>query len=433
MSEDRPAETCDVFVLGGGPGGSAVATLLAEAGLRVVIAEKERHPRFHVGESLLPHSMPILKRLGVLDQVGGIGVEKPGAEFISEDGSVNTVFAFTRALTPGPATAFQVRRQDFDALLFRRAADAGAETLEETTARVISCNDGGAVIETNSESTGSDGAVSGDVRLFQAGLLIDASGRSTLMAKARREKTPDPRNTSAAIFGHFRNVPRREGARGGNIRIHLTDPGWMWQIPLQEGITSIGLVAPGAHMAGRKTGIEAFFRAHAARHPDIAGLLAQSEPVGQMHATGNFSYRAASAHGPGHLKVGDAYGFIDPVFSTGVHLALNSACEAADAVLATRGDPVLRARRFAAYDRHIRRRIDYVSWFIYRIHDPAFREMMLHPRDILGIERAVISLLAGDFRRDLRIQSRIWLFKALRHLVEFRQSRGITASEAVHA
>ncbi|MEL6476501.1 MAG: NAD(P)/FAD-dependent oxidoreductase [Pseudomonadota bacterium] len=424
LTTGQKAEICDIFVLGGGPGGSAVATLLAEAGLTVVIAEKEQHPRFHVGESLLPHSMPILKRLGVFDRVRGIGVEKPGAEFISEDGRVNTVFKFARALTPGPETAFQVRRQDFDAILFRRAGEAGAETMEETTAKVISCNDAGAVIETEGPA---------GKRLFQAGLLVDASGRSTLMAKARQEKAPDPRNTSAAIFGHFRNVPRHEGPRGGNIRIHLTDPGWMWQIPLQDGITSIGLVAPGAHMAGRKVGIEEFFRAHAARHPDIAGLLEQAEPVGQMHATGNFSYRAASAHGPGHIKVGDAYGFIDPVFSTGVHLALNSACEAAAAILETRGNIARRASRFAAYDRHIRRRIDYVSWFIYRIHDPAFREMMLHPKDIMGIERAVISLLAGDFRRDLRIQSRVWLFKALRHLVEFRQSRGMAASEAVHA
>ena len=424
MTVSQPIETgqktelCDVFILGGGPGGAATATLLAEAGLSVVVAEKERHPRFHIGESLLPHSMPILERLGVMDRVRAIGVRKPGAEFISEDGTVNPEFRFARALCPGPDHAYQVRRSEFDHLLFVRAGEVGATTLEDTTATVLSCTDEMALIQTVDAA--------GEVRVFQAGILVDASGRSTVTAKMRSEKSPDPRNTSAAIFGHFRNVPRAEGERGGNIRIHLTEPGWMWQIPLQDGITSIGMVAPGAHMAARNCGIEAFFRAHCARHPDIAALIAQAEPVGEMRATGNFSYRAAQATGPGHIKVGDAYGFIDPVFSTGVHLALNSACEASAAILKSRETPERRQKIMAAYDRHIRGRLDYVSWFIYSIHDPAFREMMLHPRNILGIEQAVISLLAGDFRRDWRIRSRVWLFKALRYLVELRgRSTGV--------
>jgi flavin-dependent dehydrogenase len=356
----------------------------------------------------------MLDRLGVLDRVREIGVHKPGAEFISEDGSIEQVFEFRRALTPGPSHAYQVLRSEFDALLFARAREAGATALEETTASVISCDAERAVVELR----GADGAA----RLFETGLLVDASGRSTVMARMRGEKKPDPNNTSAAIFGHFHGIPRHEGARGGNIRIHLTDPGWMWQIPLRDGVTSIGLVAPGHYLAGRTGSIDAFFRAHVARHPHIGRMIEAAEPAGPLRSTGNFSYRADAASGPGHLKVGDAYGFIDPVFSTGVQLALSSAEEAARAILEARRRPAARDRIFAAYDRHIRWRIGHVSWFIYRIHDPAFREMMLNPRNILGIEQAVISLLAGDFRQDPRLAPRIWLFKLLRDVVAWRRS-----------
>ncbi|MEM9735845.1 MAG: tryptophan 7-halogenase, partial [Pseudomonadota bacterium] len=159
-----------------------------------------------------------------------------------------------------------------------------------------------------------------------------------------------------------------------------------------------------------------------------AGHLGPGEATGPLRATGNFSYRAAEAVGPGHIKVGDAYGFIDPIFSTGVHLALSSGVEAADTILVGRARPARAQALMAAYDRRIRERIGYVSWFIYRIHDPAFREMILNPRNILGIERAVISLLAGDFRRDLRIRSRIWLFKFFRHVVTWDRARKERAS-----
>ncbi|MEM0944681.1 MAG: tryptophan 7-halogenase, partial [Pseudomonadota bacterium] len=316
-----------------------------------------------------------------------------------------------------PDHAYQVRRAAFDKILFDRAEEAGAIALQETSATILHCDAAGALIQTEGAET----------RFFQAGLLVDASGRSTAMAKLRDEKKPDPNNTSAAIFGHFQGMPRAEGTRGGHIRIHLTNPGWMWQIPLQDGITSVGWVAPGAHMAGRGGAIEPFFHAHCARHP-IGKDLALAEATGPLRATGNFSYRAAEAVGPGHIKVGDAYGFIDPIFSTGVHLALSSGVEAADTILAGRARPARAQALMAAYDRRIRERIGYVSWFIYRIHDPAFREMILNPRNILGIERAVISLLAGDFRRDLRIRSRIWLFKFFRHVVTWDRARKERAS-----
>ena len=411
-NSDTPIQHCDVFVIGGGPGGAAAATLLAQGGLDVVLAEREHHPRFHVGESLLPHSLPILERLGVLEHVREIGVLKPGAEFVSKDGVKNPVFTFDRSLTDGPSHAYQVRRADFDKILFDRARTIGVRTLEGTTAAIKSCDDRSTVMSCRS---GDAGEV-----LFHADMLIDASGRSTVTARMNNERHADRRHNSAAIFAHFRGVPRIEGSRSGNIRVHLTDPGWMWQIPLTDGATSIGMVMSGDRIAGRSGSVEAFFHQHVARNPEMARLLANAEPISQMGTTGNFSYRTTRAVGPGYVRVGDAYGFIDPIFSTGVHLALVGAEEAAHAILAAKQQPARRARYLADYEQSVRRRTRYISWFIYNFDEPAFRELFLNPRDLLGIERAVISLLAGDFRQNWRMTLRLLLLKAIRKLVQLK-------------
>jgi flavin-dependent dehydrogenase len=194
----------------------------------------------------------------------------------------------------------------------------------------------------------------------------------------------------------------------------------MWQIPLREGMTSIGLVVPGDYLRAREGSIDSLFNAHVARHPHIGAMLSAGAAVNRLQATGNFSYLSAEAAGPSHVKVGDAYGFLDPIFSTGVHLALSSAGEAAAAIGDCLANPSRRAARLAAYDRSVRTRLSFVSWFVYMIHDPAFRHLMLNPRNVLGIEQAVISLLSGDFRPDLRLRSRIALFKLLRYSFNLR-------------
>jgi flavin-dependent dehydrogenase len=260
----------------------------------------------------------------------------------------------------------------------------------------------------------------GDRALFHAELLVDASGRSTITARMQNDRHADRRHNSAAIFGHFLGVPRPEGDRGGNIRIHLTDPGWMWQIPLTGDVTSVGVVTSGERIAGRQGSIESFFHQHVARNPEVARLLSSAEPASRMQTTGNFSYSTTRAFGSGFVRVGDAYGFIDPIFSTGVHLAFVAAEEAADAILAARKQPGRRIQYFGAYDRAVNLRTRYISWFIYNFDDVAFRELLLNPRDMFGVRRAIVSVLAGDFRQDWRMTWRIASFKAIRRLTQLK-------------
>ena len=278
------------------------------------------------------------------------------------------------------------------------------------TATIVSCDDTGAIV-TGRQSDGSQ-------HRFEADFLIDASGRSTVSAKMRGEERPDRRTSSAAIFGHFTGVERLSGPEGGNIRIHLTHPGWMWQIPLPDGLTSIGLVVPGEDLANRGGSIEEFYEARTIRHPSMAHSLRNAKRVTELSSAGNFSYRATRSYAPGLIRVGDAYGFIDPIFSSGIHLALEGGRDAVNAVLAIRKNPARRTKILDSYDHRIRRRIGYISWFIYSIHNPAFREMLLNPKNFFGVERAVISLLAGDFRPDIRLRVRVVLFKMLRKVVE---------------
>jgi flavin-dependent dehydrogenase len=242
---DTAAERCDVLVIGGGPAGSTAAALLAERGRRVVLLEKDVHPRFHIGESLLPQNLAVFERLGVLDEIAAIGVYKPGAEFVSDERGKSVAFEFAKGLDPNYTYSFQVKRAEFDEILFRNAARRGAETREG--ARVVEVELGG---DKGSRVTAVD--ASGARRIWHARFVVDASGRDTYLAGRLGTKDPNKHNNTAAIFAHFEGVaPLRERGDDGQHHRPPLRRGLVLVDPAAGGVTSIGVVGPAAFFKSR--------------------------------------------------------------------------------------------------------------------------------------------------------------------------------------
>ena len=424
MPETNP-QSCDVLVIGGGPGGSTAAALLAEKGYRVVLLEKARHPRFHIGESLLPANLPIMDRLGVAAQVRAIGMEKWGAEFVSPCGGRRQEFNFANSWDKSQPMAFQVRRSQFDEILIRRAGELGARVIEGCRVRDVELlrDDAGARAAAPDEAP--QGVLvhaehdDGNAETWRADYVVDASGRDTLLANRLQAKRRNKKHNSAALYAHFAGARRECGRRAGNITIFWFDHGWFWYIPLADGATSVGAVVWPHYMKTRSTGVRDFFLATIALCPPLAERLSAATLIGDVEATGNYSYTCDRSHGANYLLVGDAYSFIDPVFSSGVMLAMITGVAAADAVHACRSQPARSRAALKRFDRISRHGPKQFSWFIYRVSDPIMRELFLDPRNFLRIEEALLSLLAGDIFGSTPIWGRLRLFKALYYVMSF--------------
>jgi flavin-dependent dehydrogenase len=411
MSNPNPAaaglKECDVLVVGGGPAGSTVSALLAEMGWRVTLLEKEHHPRFHIGESLLPHNLPIFKRLGVLEQVDAIGIKKPGADFNSDlEVRGHHQFHFSFALDKSQPYAYEVRRSEFDNLLLRNSAAKGTQVLEGLRVTGVDFPKGGNPVAHAVDEQGRE--YSWTCRFF-----VDASGRDTLLSRHFKLKQKSTHHASAAIFGHFLNVDRREGEYVGNISIYWFQHGWFWMIPLKDGSMSVGAVCRPEYLKQRKNSpAEYLLQTLALGHPEMRHRMRNATLVGnEARATGNYSYQSTRMRGERYIMVGDAYAFVDPIFSSGVLLGMNSGVRGAEAVDAwLRNDPAAESR-FRHFERMVQRGVKTFSWFIWRFNSPGIRSLLLHPGNPFRVQEAVTSLLAGDVFRDIGVRSRFWLFK----------------------
>jgi flavin-dependent dehydrogenase len=399
---------CEVLIIGGGPAGSTAATLLAEKGRRVVVLEKDRHPRFHIGESLLPLNLRIFERLGVQEEIAAIGVYKPGARFVSDEHGKHTAFSFAAGLNQDYTYSYQVRRSQFDEILFRRASAVGADAREGMRVLdvTLDAREGHRITARDED---------GAMHAFRARYVIDASGRDTFLATTMGSKARNPHNNTAAIYGHFRGVAPFGEAEDGNITIHLFDHGWFWMIPLPDDVMSIGVVSNPAFFKRRRGSTEAFFRETLDSVPSVARRIAKAELVSDVTMTGNYSYASKVMHGDGWLMAGDAYAFLDPVFSSGVLLAMAGAEMGADVADTWLDDPARATTMARAFERKVKRAMASLSWLIYRINTPVLRDMFMEPRNRFRMREGLVSLLAGDVHANANRQMPVLAFKAAYH------------------
>lgn len=404
----------DVAVIGGGPGGSSTATALARRGRSVLLLERDRFPRFHIGESQLPWINGVLEVLGAHDAVAKAGfVEKWGASFWEIDGRPAAYVDFTAAVeTPAPQT-FQVPRARFDELLLRHAERSGVVVREGHRA-VDAAFDGGGV---TLRYAGPDGLE----QTARVAAVVDASGRAGFLARKIGRYETDAMLQHVAVHAQYEGIPRAEGRAAGDIRV-LTRPdvGWIWLIPLSETVTSVGAVVPqGLHRRESKATAEESLDHYLRSTPAAPDLLREARRVSPARFDADYSYLATKMAGDRWVAVGDAGSFLDPIFSTGVLLAMQGGLEAAEAIEAGLRAGDLSARRFARYERVVRRRYHYFRRFVVGFYDPYFRRLLFRRSRRLGIYEAVLSALAGNWRPSLGTRLRIQLFFAIITLKRF--------------
>ena len=385
----------DVIIIGAGPAGSAAAAMLAEQGRRVVMIEREKFPRYHIGESLIPFTSLPLKRLGLLEKMRQSEfVKKFSVQFVSPSGKASQPFYFATRYEPEIAQTWQVLRSEFDQLLMNHARERGALVLEETTVKELLQEDDHTVGVKAQDRFGS-------TLEFRAPMTLDCSGREAFVPTRLNWRVREPKLNKVAVWTYYRGAKRDPGLDAGATTVaFVPEKGWFWYIPQHRDMISVGVVAEGKYLT--RDGVREprdIFEREIGQNLWIQEHLASGTQVGPHYLTSEFSWRSRYCAADGLLLAGDSFGFLDPVFSSGVMLALKSGVLAADAIQAAFDAQDFSADRFTEYSRVMREGLENMRKLVYAFYDPNFSFRVLtdkHP-DLAG---DVTDCLSGDVNKD---------------------------------
>lgn len=395
MNSMETNQAYDVVIIGGGPAGATTAAILAQHGRKVLVIEKDYFPRYHVGESLMPYCWFILNRLGLIEKLNeSTFPQKHSVQFVTTQGKLSQPFYFSEHWNHPAATTWQVVRSDFDKMLLDRAVELGAEVRYGNKAKEICRDENNNVIGIKIENE------LGETQSIRATFTVDASGRDALSASRNHWRIKDPELGKISIWTYYKGAYRDPGLDEAATTIaYLPDKGWFWYIPLPDDIVGVGVVAEKNYLFSDTRDKKEILEREAAKNPWIKNRIEKGEQFGPIWATGDFSYRSKYCADNGLVLVGDAFAFLDPVFSSGVYLAMKSGELAADTIHEAINKNNLSSDIFTEYGNELCKSIETMRALVY-----AFYQKDFSMKDVVtkfpDIKNDLVDCLLGDLSRD---------------------------------
>jgi flavin-dependent dehydrogenase len=396
----------DVAIIGGGPAGSAAGSVLSGYGRRVVIFEREKFPRFQVGESTIPASLDTLQRIGVKEKIDQAGfLTKDGGEIVSACGGARQKFFFRNALNPRWKFAYQIDRMTFDDILLKHAQSLGCAVREETKVESVELNPDGVTLH-----------IKNDPVPTRAAYVIDCSGRSSLLANRLRLKEPFPHLKKFSVYSYFQRTSKSNDPEDAYTRMIRGDDAWFWVIPIADGKISVGVVMDLQRFNQLKLSPEATLNRAIEEQPELRKWVENTTRYMPVFATADFSYAVKQLAGDRWMLAGDAAGFIDPVFSSGIYIALYSGEKAGEAINLALTDPAKKELAYRRYEGAVQKRLRSYLKLSSAWYTKEFIEIFLHPKEVLNMVAIVNSVLGGNLPRTLREKFVMCVFYSLIYL-----------------
>jgi len=395
MSGERVSQA---VIIGGGPAGSAAAAVLAEAGIQTVLLERENFPRFHIGESLMTESYWTFERIGLLERLKASDFpRKYSVQFVSENGKPSRPFYFYESNPHESSVTWQVDRAELDAMLIDNARAKGAEVV--TGVKVER------VLFDGTKASGVCGTgADGEEIEFRAQVVVDATGLQSLLSRQLGIMRKDPKLDKAAVYAHFEGGRRDSGIdEGATVILHTKgNRGWFWYIPLSRNRASVGVVGSAGELIKGRGKPEKVLEDEIAACPAVKERLATASRISPVHVTSDYTWRSTHCAGDGYVILGDAFGFIDPIYSSGVHLALKSGELAADAIVEAFKVGDLSGERLGTFGEKLAGGMEALRKLVYAFYTPGFsfaNFVSQHPEH----RPKLVQLLIGDvFREPIR-------------------------------